>query len=104
MKPGDLVGFPVNGQSDESLFETLVSLYQSNAVLSMELKSVREKLDRARAYLETPGANLLLGEAHVLRLRARHTAALTLLRANRLQARHVLARNEGQLWHADHSD
>lgn len=76
-------------------FGLLVSLYQSNAYLLSELKTVRVKLARAREYLATAGSNPTLGGAQVQRLRARHSAALALLRANRHQARGLLARVGG---------
>lgn len=80
------------GAAGEDPFGRIVRLYQSNAYLLRELKSVRGQLDRARSYLSTPGCNRTLGEAHVLRLLARRSAALALLRANRRQAQAVLAR------------
>jgi hypothetical protein len=79
------------GEND-SPFGQVVALYQSNSYLLSQLKSVRGHLSRAREYLASPGCNAALGRAHVLRLRARHSAALALLRANRHQARRLLAR------------
>jgi hypothetical protein len=83
------------GGGDANLFAQVVSLYQSNSSLFSELKSLRGKQQRAREYLGTPGCNAALGEAHLLRLRARHSATLAVLRANRLQARRLLSRLEG---------
>ncbi len=76
------------------LFGQFVSVYQSNAFLFSELKSVKQKLASARSYLESPGRNLLLAQAQIDRLKARHSAVLTLLRANRLQARALIAGSE----------
>jgi hypothetical protein len=72
-------------------FERLVSLYRSNERLLSDLKSLRVRLASARAYLDSPGSNPVLGQARVLHLKAKHTAALTLLRANRVVARTLLA-------------
>jgi hypothetical protein len=80
------------GGEGRGLFGQIVSVYQSNEFLFAELKTVREKLNCARAYLDAPGSNPVLAEARLLQLRARHSAVLTLLRANRLQARGLLAR------------
>jgi hypothetical protein len=83
------------GAAVDNLFGQLVSLYKSNDFLLSELTSVRLKLGRARDYLGSPGCNTALAEAHVSRLRARQSAALTMLRANRMQVRALLARLEG---------
>jgi hypothetical protein len=83
------------GAAVDTLFGKLVSLYKSNDFLLSELATVRLKLSRARDYLGSPGCNPALAEAHLLRLRARQSAALAMLRANRLQVRDLLARLEG---------
>lgn len=94
---GAHVGPRVASASDRGLFGQYVAVYQSNEFLFAELKSVGLKLDRARAYIASPGANPVLGAAHLDRLKARRSAVLTLLRANRLQARALLSRNgDGQ--------
>ncbi len=74
-----------------TFFSELVGLYQSNETLLGELGSVNRKLSLAREYLTTPGNNPVLGQAYLLRLRARRSAVLTLLRANRVKARDFLA-------------
>jgi hypothetical protein len=71
-------------------FGRIVSLYRSNEFLFSELQNVKLKLARARVYRDTPGSNPVLAEAHVLQLRARHSAVLTMLRANRIEARRRL--------------
>lgn len=83
------------GTTGDGTLGELISLYRSNSYLFSELKSVRLKLVRARDYLAAPGCNRVLGESHLLRLRARHSAVLVTLRANRLQARGLLARAGG---------
>lgn len=76
------------------LFGRFVSVYQSNETLFAVLESVRQKIARAHAYLETPGSNPVLARAHIRQLKARRSAALTMLRANRIQARALLAQTE----------
>jgi hypothetical protein len=71
-------------------FGRIVSLFRSNAFLFSELQNVKLKLARARVYRDTPGSNPVLAEAHVLQLRAKHSAVLTMLRANRIEARRLL--------------
>jgi hypothetical protein len=82
------------GETGRDLLDQYVSVYQSNGFLSAELKSVTQKLSRARTYLESPGSNPILAHVHLQQLKAHHSAVLTLLRANRLQARALLARTE----------
>jgi hypothetical protein len=77
-----------------SLFGQLVTLYKSNDVLLSQLKSVHLKLNQAQTYRLSASRNPALAEAHLSRLRTRHSVVLTLLRANRLQARAFLARLE----------
>lgn len=98
--------FPVSGMSfafaqeksstvldDFHPFAILVDLYKSNEILLSELRSVNAKYVGAQAYLAQVGSNPHLGHAQVLRLRTRRSAVLTLLRANRVQARAILAHN-----------
>src|SRR4051812_41296837 len=73
-------------------FGLVVALYQSNARLFAELDAVRRETARARAYRAMPGSNRVLADARLLRLRSRRSAALAHLRANRIQARSLLAR------------
>jgi len=80
----------VVGDTIPHAFARLVGLYQSNDCLLTELDSLKDKLIRARAYAEFPGSHTGLARANLLRLKVRHSAALTLLRANRVQARDLL--------------
>ncbi len=75
------------------LFGRFVSVYQSNEILFAELESIKQNLARANTYLETPGSNPALAHAQIGRLKTRRSAALTMLRANRLQARALIARS-----------
>ena len=80
------------GGGGRDLFGRFVTVYQSNEFLFAELESVKQKLARTNAYLETPGSNPVLARAQLRQLKARRSAVLTVLRANRLQARALLAR------------
>lgn len=73
------------------LLNQLVSVYQSNEYLFSELKSVKKRLTQAQTYLKSPNPNTALALAHLNQLKARHSAVLTMLRANRLQARALLS-------------
>ena len=81
-----------SGMGQENSFARMVALYQGNSHLFDELKAVRSQLSRTRKYLAIPGSHLALGAAHLLRLQARHAAALALLRSNRVEARGLFAR------------
>src|SRR4051812_45208218 len=48
-------GPTIAGRAGQDLFGQYVAAYQSNEFLSSELKSVTQKLARARAYFESPG-------------------------------------------------
>lgn len=71
-------------------FAEVVGLYQSNEYLLSELTASKAAFRRALTYLRTPGGNPVLAQAQIDRIRARRSAILTLLRANRLQARSLL--------------
>ncbi len=71
--------------------ERLVEIMRSNDRLMGELAASRERIDRARAYLDAPGSNARFGSAHLDRCRARHSAILAWLRANRIEALALLA-------------
>jgi hypothetical protein len=77
-------------------FGRLVALYQNNEHLLSQLSSLRLKLARARAYLLCPGSNTALAEAQIAFLKAKQTAALTLLRSNRIEARALLGAGDGR--------
>jgi hypothetical protein len=80
----------VSTDSEPTLFTRIVALYQGNTFLLAQLKSLRLKLAAARSYLRSPGCNRVMGEAHLSYLRSKHSAALTVLRANRITARKLL--------------
>jgi hypothetical protein len=79
-------------QAGATAFGRIVALYQSNELLLSALQKVKKNQNSARAYLETSGSNPALAEAYLLQLKAKHSAVLTMLRANRIQARQVLDR------------
>lgn len=81
---------PSGEAANSNPFARLVFVFQRNVFLSSELKSLQAKLTRARDYLDAPGSNPVLAAVHLLRLKARHASVLTLLRANRVEARHLL--------------
>jgi hypothetical protein len=80
----------IGNDSEPTLFTRIVALYQGNKFLLSQLKSLRLKLAAARSYLRSPGCNRVMGEAHLSYLRSKHSAALTVLRANRIAAREFL--------------
>ena len=71
-------------------FAALVRLVRDNERLAAELETTRSRTRRAWAYLAEPGCNVALAMAQLERLRARRSAILTHLRANRVEARAVL--------------
>lgn len=75
-------------------FARLVGLVKSNERLFAEQRANRARLEQVRGYLARPDANVALGRALLERLRARRSAVLALLRANRAEARALLARVE----------
>jgi hypothetical protein len=83
--------FPVG----HDVFGSLVAIYQSNALLAAELNTIRLRMSRVRDYRESPGANIRLADIQILRLGSRRSAALRLLKANRLKARYLLGRFDG---------
>ena len=76
----------------DNTFARLVELYRSNYVLLNELDSSKNKLERARAYLASPTRNPALAAANLVHLKSKHSAVLTLLRANRRQVQDLLGR------------
>ena len=88
------IGITSGIEPTDDLLGTLKALYASNEYLFVKLESLRRQVDSARAYLSQPGNNPLLGEALLSRLRSKHTGTLTLLRANRCQARELCGRIE----------
>lgn len=82
--------YPGDGQGSTAAraggFERLVRLLKDNERLVGELQGLGGRLARARAYRAEPGCNVPLAEAHINRLRAKHSGVLALLRANRIEA------------------
>jgi hypothetical protein len=77
--------------ADSNILGQLVALYRNNTYLLSELENVHSRLTHAREYLGAPGSNPVLARAHLDRLRAKRSAALHLLRANRVQVRALLS-------------
>ncbi len=71
--------------------ERLCQLTRSNDGLMADLAASRDRIDRAREYLDSPGANARFGSAHLERCRGKHSAILAGLRANRIEALALLA-------------
>ncbi len=72
-------------------FGRMVRLVQSNEQLFAALQANRVGVAEVRAYLARPDANAVLGRARLERLKAKHSAVLARLRANRIEARQLLA-------------
>ena len=70
--------------------ERLAQLVHSNDRLMDELTTSRARIVSARAYLDRPGCNVKFGSAHLERCRTRHSGILAQLRANRIEALHLL--------------
>ncbi len=71
--------------------ERLAQIMRSNDRLMDELAVGRERVARARAYLDEPTCNARFGAAHLDRCRAKHAGVLAQLRANRIEALDLLA-------------
>ncbi len=78
------------------LFEQVVRLVQSNDRLFAERDALVAKLGRARTYLADPDCNRNFATAYLNHLKLKHSSVLALLRANRLQARQILDRLNGE--------
>ena len=74
--------------------ERLAQLMISNDRLMDELVTSRARIIAAQAYLDKPGCNNRFGSAHLERSRAKHSAILTQLRANRIEALQLLGQHE----------
>jgi hypothetical protein len=70
--------------------EQLTQLMLSNDNLMDELTVSRAKIVSARSYLDRPGCNVGFGSAHLERCRSKHSGVLAQLRANRIEALHLL--------------
>jgi hypothetical protein len=82
---------PVDGTVPDD-FGRLVWLARSNQQLFGLLHALSDRLHGVRAYLAGAGCNARLGRAYYQHWRTRHSGVLLLLRANRLEARRLLAR------------
>ena len=71
--------------------DRLVQLWSSNEQEFAELRALRLKMARTRAYLASPGCNRLLGDANLERLETLHREHLARLRANRRAAWELVA-------------
>jgi hypothetical protein len=71
--------------------ERLVQIWSSNEREFIELRALRLKVARARAYLVSPGCNRLLGQACLERLETLRRNHLDRLRANRRAAWELMA-------------
>lgn len=72
----------------------MVLLVRSNDRLFDDLRANHARIAEALAYLSRDDANKALGWARMARLRDRHSAILTKLRANRIEGRRLLAQFE----------
>jgi hypothetical protein len=70
--------------------ERLTQIVQSNDHLLGELQKFRGKVNCARAYLDDPRCNIVLGTVSLNWARTKHTGVLAQLRANRIEANHIL--------------
>jgi hypothetical protein len=86
------------------LAERLVQIWTTNVRKFAELRASRAKMDRARAYLASPGCNGTLGRAQLKVLERKHWKHLADLRANRRRAWKVLARLDAELGSAQATD
>ncbi len=75
----------------EGTLAVMARLIASNDRLMAEAQSIRRRIEEARAYLSQPGCHARLGAAYLDRLQLRRSAAMALLRANRIEARALLA-------------
>ncbi|QEH35402.1 hypothetical protein OJF2_39540 [Aquisphaera giovannonii] len=70
--------------------ERLVEVWTRNERALATLKMLEHRGDRARAYLDTPGANAALAEAYLRRARDRRREQLEVLREGRRDAGRIL--------------
>jgi hypothetical protein len=86
--------------SPRSIFlvaERLVQIWSSNEQEFAELRALRIKMQRTRAYLASPGCHQLLGRAYLERMEKAHREHLARLRANRREAWELVARLNAEL-------
>jgi hypothetical protein len=70
--------------------ERLAQLVIANDRLMDELAASRARIVAARVYLDSPDCNPRFGSAHLERCRSKHSGILAQLRANRIEALHLL--------------
>jgi hypothetical protein len=70
--------------------ERLAQLVNANDGLIDDLANSRERIVAALTYLDKPACNARFGSAHLERCRNRHAGILAQLRANRIEAIHLL--------------
>jgi hypothetical protein len=70
--------------------ERLAQLVHANDRLIDDLASSRKRIVAALTYLDKPDCNARFGSAHLERCRNRHAGILAQLRANRIEAIHLL--------------
>ena len=74
--------------------ERLAQLVLANDRLMDELATSRARIVAARVYLDGPESNVRFGSAHLERCRIKHSGILSQLRANRIEALHLLGEGE----------
>ncbi len=77
--------------------ERLVQIWLSNKQEFVELRALRLRMERAKAYLALPGCNEELGKAYLEVLAKKHRKHLEHLRINRQQALKMIALLDGEL-------
>ncbi len=88
--PGDQVDSGAAAAAAD--IDRMVVLLRSNEHLFGALEGVSKRLHEVRTYLAQDDCNVSLGRECYRYWRTRHSGVLTQLRANRLEARRVLAR------------
>lgn len=77
-------------QDEGTAFGKVVQIYRDNQRLTDRLRELGNRIAYTRSYLAEPGCNVLSGKANLWHLKAKYSATLTLLRANRLEAERLL--------------
>jgi hypothetical protein len=101
-KPASLKSPRLSGEASgsslapPSTFERIVQLVQSNDRLFTERDALLAKLEQARGYLADPDSNRNFAQAYLNHLRLKHSSVVARLRANRLEARQILARLDAE--------
>jgi hypothetical protein len=72
--------------------ERLAQLVTANDRLIDDLATSRTRIVAALTYLDKPDCNPRFGSVHLERCRTRHAAILAKLRANRIEALHLLGK------------